>query len=207
MWLYAERQVFRRDPDAGVLDEELEKCPLLSGLRRADADQDHAAFFGEFDGVADQVGEDLLESQGIAHQGLGDTGVDVHQELDAVFGHLGMKDVHHPVEDLVQHEGPGFKGHLFGLDLGEVQDIVDDAQQGIGGGVDDVKVVGGSFGQFFTEGQFGRCSPQVNGRRVSFTQRDPPVRIAQRQPRRVGRRPPLVGDLEQATARITVQFP
>jgi hypothetical protein len=106
-----------------------------------DRQHDHAPGFREFDCVADQIGQNLLQAQGVALDGLGRFRVDVHQQLDAFFGGLGDEYLHDPVKDFVEPERPFFQFELAGFDLGKIQDVVDDSQQRIGRALNNLKIM------------------------------------------------------------------
>ena len=94
------------------------------------------ALTGVLDRVAQQVDEDLLDAHLVPAEHAGDGGVHVELELQALL--LGLDPYH--VDDL-REEGPGLIGdvdalHLSGLDLGDVQDVVDEGQQQLAGPLD-----------------------------------------------------------------------
>ena len=95
---------------------------------------------GEFHRVADQVGEDLLQAQRIAKKDPRESAIDIDEQLDALFRRLIDKDLHDPVEHLIEPEDPFLQLQLAGFDLGKIEDIVDDAEQGVGRILDDVQI-------------------------------------------------------------------
>ena len=56
--------------------------------RHLDTQQDNAARFGEFNGVADQIGHNLLQAQGVTLEDPGRIRVNIHQQFDAFFAGL-----------------------------------------------------------------------------------------------------------------------
>jgi hypothetical protein len=66
------------------LHRKAELAPLARRLQRLDPQPD-LPVLGELDRIADQVGEDLPEAQGITHQALWHRGRQVRQELPAPF--------------------------------------------------------------------------------------------------------------------------
>ena len=95
------------------------------------------AALGEFDGVAHQVDEDFLQPQGVAHQGrAGQAGVDLQPQRQALGGGLFAHDALEGVDHLAEVEGLVFEGEALGLDLGEVEDVVEQVEQLFGGHVD-----------------------------------------------------------------------
>ena len=98
----------------------------------ADLQVDPAAGRRELHGVAHEVGQDLLEPSGVAEERDGRGRIDVDQAFQfaghtAAHGHVADAQQH-----LVEHERRGVHVHLAGLDLGEVQRVVDDVEQGVG---------------------------------------------------------------------------
>ena len=99
------------------------------------------AALGELDGVVDEVGQDLAEPQRIAEQMLRDAGRDVRQELEPLLVRLLRRQRRDRADDLVEPEVGGLDVELAGLDLREVEDVVDDRQQRRAGVVDLADVV------------------------------------------------------------------
>ena len=87
------------------------------------------AGFRELDGIAHEVDEDLPQSRGIGLNGLRD-GTDVLQVQGQALGlgpHPHQRD--HVAEDGQGRDGQAFDLQLAGLDLGEIEDVVDQAQE------------------------------------------------------------------------------
>ena len=114
--------------DAGVANLETQAERLIVLLDDADADAD-GALFGKLDGIADQVEHDLAQTRRIAFDlgryvvgrppaQLEALGVGaLFQQPDGAFDHLAQVEV-----DVLELEPAG-------LDLGVVEDVVDDGQQ------------------------------------------------------------------------------
>jgi hypothetical protein len=129
--------------------------------------RDDGAFAGELDRVADQVGEDLLEPQRVADQRQRRVAVDqAHQFQLLGVGGRGedgqgvLQQVAQVERDMVEHQ-------LAGLDLREVEDLVDDPQQVVGGLFDGAQVVELARGQFAFLQQMGEAENAVE-RRADF---------------------------------------
>ncbi|HYY16939.1 MAG TPA: hypothetical protein VE965_09910, partial [Gammaproteobacteria bacterium] len=89
--------------------------------------------FGELNCVANQVGEDLAQATGVAPQGHRHIIMDVAEEFQPFgLGALG-KQFMDILNDLAQIEIDAFELQLAGLDLGEIQDVVDDGKQRFSG--------------------------------------------------------------------------
>ncbi|OPZ57101.1 MAG: hypothetical protein BWY87_01697 [Deltaproteobacteria bacterium ADurb.Bin510] len=121
---------FGADADAGVRDLEAQQGLSVALVEHFDLEA-HLASFGELDGVADQVHEHLADATGIAAQ----AGRQVLRMQDVQLEALLLGAVAHDVLDLAQEPGQVevevLERHPAGLDLGEVQDVVDDGQQGL----------------------------------------------------------------------------
>ena len=127
----------KRNPDTLVGDAELEEDP--GGWRLGDVDADlDLAFLGKFDGVSDEVVEHLAEAAGVAAENAGDLRREQGHEAE-LFGHgAGGVELHHALEQLREHKIARLHFHVARLDLGEVQDVVDDGQQRMRAGLDGV---------------------------------------------------------------------
>ena len=130
----------RRHADAGVAHGKLELHLLAGALEQFDAEADLAAF-GELDRVVDAVGENLAEAERVADEQLGDAGRGVHQELEPLFVCLLRGQRRDGADDFIELEVDGFDVELARLDLGEVEDVVDDGQERCAGIVDLADVV------------------------------------------------------------------
>ena len=115
---------------------DLEAQPRLIGRLLQDADvQPDRAVAGELDGIARQVHQDLFDAQAVAHQGPVKDGA-----LDSPVKVLGLgqggHEGAHLLEEVVEDEGLGVDAQGPGLDAGEIEDVVEDAQQTVARGTD-----------------------------------------------------------------------
>ncbi|MNU89793.1 hypothetical protein D3C71_796430 [compost metagenome] len=124
------RRRFRRHPDARVAHFHAD----LAGGGAADIDGNLAPF-RELGGVIEQVGEDLAQAHGVAAHVLRHVGGDAAGKFDGLALDAVGKQRHHIVDHLAQVEGDMFEHQLARLDLGKVEDVVDDAQQAFAGAV------------------------------------------------------------------------
>ncbi|MNZ88486.1 hypothetical protein D3C78_1073810 [compost metagenome] len=115
------------ETDAGVDDLEAQPGALLAVLLPMDGDGD-LALPGELDRIAQQIAQHLAEAHGVAEQPGGHIGVNVEQQLEALFLRLDHGLVGETAEHILEEELDLLEMHLAGLDLGEVEDVVDDAQ-------------------------------------------------------------------------------
>ena len=111
-------------------------------LRLPQFDVDHdLTLLGELDRVVGQVDQDLAQSQGIADEHRGNMRVPLEQQFQALLLGLDVGDRGQVVQHPVDVEIDRFHVQPAGLDLGEIQDVVDDAEQGFGRAVDLGKVI------------------------------------------------------------------
>ena len=116
---------------SGVPHAEAGRNAFFIGLDKLGLDH-YLPFFGELDRIVGQVDQDLAQPQGIALQGPGQTRIDVEQELQALFLGPEAHQAGDVVQDLFQGEVHRLHAQLSGFDLGEIQDVVDDAQESLG---------------------------------------------------------------------------
>ena len=154
--------LLRGHADAGVPDGELQGDPVLVPGDHLRGDDDFAGV-GELDGVVGQVDQHLPQAQGVAHQGPGHLRGQGKQHFQALFPGLHRDQGGQVVQHLLQVEVHLFHGQLAGLDLGEIQDVVDDAQQVVSRGLhlgDVVALLGVQVG---LQGQVAHADDGVHG--------------------------------------------
>ncbi len=118
-----------RNPNAAVDDVYFQSRRMTIAQSNHDADR---AVFGELDGIANQVNQDLPQPSGIGLDRFGNGsfafdskrkvlahGTQAHQRFDIgnQFAHLAR---------------PRLDGHLSGFDLGNVENVVNDGEQVLG---------------------------------------------------------------------------
>ncbi len=100
-------------------------------VHQADADA-HLAMLGKLDGVAYQVGKDLLEAQGVK-QGMAACGrCDHNLQGQAFLPRLAFENAPHRFDQGCKVDGLRGKGQVPRLDAHDVEDIADQAQQVLG---------------------------------------------------------------------------
>ena len=122
------------------------------------------AALGELDGVVDEVGQDLTEAQRVAEQLLGNRGSDMDQELEPFLVRLLGRERGDRADHLVELEIGGLDVELAGLDLGEIEDVIDDAEQRRAGVVDLADVVALLGIKRRLEGEVRETDDGVHGR-------------------------------------------
>jgi|GEM_PF-3812663 len=84
---------------------------------------------------------DLAEPGDVAHDPRRDVGFDVVNDLEFLGGGLEGEEVEGFLDADGEFERHVFELHLAGLDLGEIEDVVDDGEEGFAGGADGVDEV------------------------------------------------------------------
>ena len=87
---------------------------------------------GELDGVAQEVGEDLSDPQRVALEATMQLGRVIDTEHEPLFLGRDLHQVHDILDQLSEIEGCLVELQLTSFDLGEIEDVVEDAKQGFG---------------------------------------------------------------------------
>jgi len=125
-------ETVRGNADAGVSDGEMEGDVLqMRGIFFALHRYHHFARFGKLDCVAQEVGQDLAQACDVADNGRWHIRGHLIGQVEFLLTGLDAQQVQCRLHALAQVEGLLLQLHLAGLDLGEVQDVIDDGQQGI----------------------------------------------------------------------------
>ena len=151
------------DPDAGVDHLELQRLAGFFVLHRADADQ-HLARFRELDGVVCEVDENLAQTGRVALHMGGYAGADQDGQLQALLVGLLGQHVTHLLQGGAQVELDHLEFHLARLDLGEIEDVVDQPQERFSGAERGPCVVALLGGQIRVEKQPGHAQDPVHRR-------------------------------------------
>jgi hypothetical protein len=96
---------------------------------------------GEFEGVADEIHHDLAQASRIAAEQLGHAGIAAGNQFDAFDSALQCQRRTGFVQRSPYIEADVFQIEMAGFDLGKIQDIVDEREQGGGAPLDDVDVL------------------------------------------------------------------
>ena len=116
------------DADSRVPDSEVQQN-LVLGLALPLHVQHHFAFLSELQRVAHQIENDLSQAVVVANHHVGHVEMDIERQFQSQPIGADGKQFHGVSETLAQVERLVVQHELSGLDLGEVQDIVDDRQQ------------------------------------------------------------------------------
>ncbi|MNC22673.1 hypothetical protein D3C75_706800 [compost metagenome] len=122
-------QVVGVDTDATVAHFQLQHGGGSAAVvHQADADA-HLPMLGELDGVAHQVGQDLLETQGVEQGMAACRRRDHHLQGQAFLPRLAFENAPHRFDQGRQVDGLRGEGQVPRLDAHDVEDIADQAQQ------------------------------------------------------------------------------
>jgi len=92
----------------------------------------HLAHGGELDGVGHQVGQDLAHAHGVADDLLRQFLRHFADQLQPLGLGLLREQAGDFFGQLAQVERDGFQAQALRLDLGQVKDVVEDGEQGLG---------------------------------------------------------------------------
>jgi hypothetical protein len=110
----------------------------------------------ELDGVAHQVDDDLAQAGPVAQDLPAAVGGDVDEQVQPLAGRLRRKQLRDVVDEVREVERGPLEVELARLDLGEVQDVVDQRQQAVAAARDRVQVAALLLGQLRGEQQVGQ---------------------------------------------------
>ena len=85
-------------------------------------------------------------------------------EVEVFFGGLGGEQVEGFLDAGVQFEGMAFEFQFAGLDFGEIENVIDDGEHGVGAGAGGFDVFALLVGQVGVEQQRGHADDAVHGR-------------------------------------------
>ena len=122
------RGLVHADPAVADGDADQHSAADLRTAGGADADE---SVIGEFDGVADQVEQDLSHPHRVASHPVRAARGRIDEQRQILSHGLRPHRLDRSIDQFAQAEGQPFDVHPPGVDLGEVQDVVDDAQQGL----------------------------------------------------------------------------
>ena len=117
-----------RDAHARVADREVELPPSALERRRVHGDANLPGV-GEFHRIAKKVHEDLAQAAGVRREHAGGRRLDEARELDTLFLRLRGDELQGFLETAGERARLFLEVELARLDLGEVQDVVDDSHQ------------------------------------------------------------------------------
>ena len=151
------------DADARIGDREVEHRAAVVAHVFADR-HEHVTRLGELDGVADQIGDDLRQTDRVADDAGRRVRRDVAQELQALGVRAHAERLERVADGVGERKRHRFELQLPRLDLREVEDVVQNRQQRLGGRLDGVEAVGLIWCQLGVECQRRHADDAVHRR-------------------------------------------
>ena len=164
------RLVVRRDADSRIRHGELQEhlrglaAARSSGGAQAGHAHRHFALRRELDRVADQVRQDLAESQRIADQPIRQVLRQIADQLQALLAGPDSQRLERLVQGRAEAERDGFQLEPAGLDAGEIEDFVEQLQQPVRGFLGRLQVVPDGGVQIRAQGQVGHAQDRRHRR-------------------------------------------
>ena len=149
------------DSDARVGHLELDRHVVV-GSRDDTHAQRHVARVGELDGVADQIQHDLPQARRVAHEHVRHVLGHVVEQLQALVRGARGQGLQRGAERRPKLERDALDLEPAGFDLGEVEDVVDDRQQGVGRRLHQVQAVALLWRQLAVQDQLGHAEDAVH---------------------------------------------
>ena len=137
-WLnLSNRWVGCLDADTGIGHLEAHTPSTCGGIASGGVGRNHphrhGTVFGELDGVANEVQQDLAQPRRISATRPLNRRIDPRGELDAFLPTPGLEQPRRAFYGIHQVEIGRFEFELSGIKLRDVEDVIDDAQQRLGG--------------------------------------------------------------------------
>jgi hypothetical protein len=132
---------FLGDADAGVSDGEGQPMPIVRLDRLRPHGDDDLPPLGELHRVVQQVDQDLPQPGEVSHHAGGRPRVEVVGEVEALLSGGGSHQLERRLDASPEVERCRLELEPAGLDLREVEDIVDHAQQSVAAAADDLREV------------------------------------------------------------------
>ena len=149
------------DADAGVRDRK-RKLRLFGGPRDNHDVHRNPALFCEFHGIADQVGQNLAESAGIAHQRIRDIRMDPQYKVEPFLTGPVSERIERVLQAVAEAERNAGQFQLAGFDLRDIENVVDDGQKRVRRSLGELQAFPLLVRQFSVEHQFGHPQDAVH---------------------------------------------
>ena len=121
-------QILGRDPDAGVFDRHMQLLAARFVFNPDHADH-HMALFGEFHRIANKVGQNLPQPPRITDKPRRQKHVEIYDQIKALFQGAWLQQHGNFMNGSFKIKGFRVQSQPFSLNLGIIQNIVDDHQQ------------------------------------------------------------------------------
>src|SRR5215471_7555658 len=123
--------------------------------------QHHFAFVGKLDGITDKVDDDLLETNRVAEDTIGQIGLNVAPQLQFFLVSARGKQTHCVFEGVTELEVSLVEFELPSLDLREIEQVIDQREQGIRGVLDHAQVFALLAGERSAQRKLGHSHNRV----------------------------------------------
>ena len=130
-----------RHANAGVTHRKQQLATQAALIPQRAGRHHHIPKFGEFDGIAHQVGNDLTQAQRVPLEPGRSFGGNGKGNLQPLFFRPQGRDGRHGFKHRFQPEGCTFQRQPARLDLGKIENIVDQVQQHIGRFIDLFQII------------------------------------------------------------------
>ena len=130
---------FRGNTDARVSDGKMDKILSVRRQLRSDAHRNRS-LRGEFSGAVEKVEQYLSEPRVVAHEPLRRATVDRPFQQDRFFCRQRPDHRGRVVNQRGERKRPALQLKLSGLDLGEIENVIDDGQQRLVRQLDEVEI-------------------------------------------------------------------
>ncbi len=154
---------FRRNANPGIGHAEVKIGPAGAFGARLHMQGDLAAG-GKFQSIAQQIDENLPQAGRVAGQGVGHRGRNMAIEFETLLMGADGQLVEEVLQAVAQAEIRGLNGQLAGFDFREIENIVDEGEQGVGRTLDQAQAFALFGAEVGLKGQFGHTDDPVHGR-------------------------------------------
>jgi len=130
---------FASDADSGVRNREPQRCRHRAVAIGRDPQGD-LADLGELDRIAQQVEQHLAQPRRIADQVVAHSVSDFIDQLQALLVGPGGDHLDHLLQMVTERKAGALQLQLRGLDLGQVENVVDQVEQIVAGAAEDLHI-------------------------------------------------------------------
>ena len=154
-------EILFSNPTSAVMNGDQKCDPVIGFVLNFNLDPDETVI-GVFRGIADNVRHDLRDTFHIASHPGRNIGREVVDQLDRLAADVIQKNdgkLAHKLREFIIFL---FELHLAGLDLGEIEDVVDDREKTLAGVLDILDVLIGLLGEFLAQKDIRHADDRVH---------------------------------------------
>src|SRR6516164_396193 len=126
--------------------------------------QHHFAFVGELDGITDKVDDDLSETNRVAEDAIRQVNLNVAPQLQVFLVSARGKQAHRVFKRVTEIEVSLVEFELPCLDLREIEQVINQREQGIRGILDRTQVFALLAGERSAQGKLGHSHNRIHRR-------------------------------------------